>query len=385
MKRFLAVSLIAVAVPLVAQSLPPYFPLPAGAQASNITVQNYSEAELYQANGEKATQRGKYWSADITIPGLPDDMEQAQVWTRFKPVLLKAGWTIVFEGNTSPYSGVVKNAAKNAWAEVDVQAPGQIDVVIIEAGSLSTSFSLNPPEALGPLPGSKLINSGMSDTPMTVQLPGQDEPEIVASGSKQASYQSPPGMSNLAFDTLYVNALKNAGWTIVTNSEGMSQTDVAITAHYAKNNHNIWSYIHYAGEEYSIETADAGAQQLAAALAKNCHVPVYGVLFDFNKATLWPDSEPALNKIRELLSSDPNLKLIVEGHTDNVGGAASNQKLSEARAKSVVDWLVAKGVAASRLTSSGYGLMKPVASNDDAEGRAKNRRVELEKPGCAGP
>src|SRR5204863_4122583 len=93
----------------------------------------------------------------------------------------------------------------------------------------------------------------------------------------------------------------------------------------------------------------------------------------------WPDSEPALNKIRELLSSDPNLKLIVEGHTDNVGGAAPNQKLSEARAASVVSWLAAHGVPANRISSKGYGLTHPVASNDDAAGRAKNRRVEIRK------
>jgi TonB family protein len=67
----------------------------------------------------------------------------------------------------------------------------------------------------------------------------------------------------------------------------------------------------------------------------------------------------------------------VEGHTDNVGNAESNKKLSEQRAKAVMDYLISRGVEASRLKSVGYGLVKPVADNSTEEGRAKNRRVEL--------
>jgi len=69
----------------------------------------------------------------------------------------------------------------------------------------------------------------------------------------------------------------------------------------------------------------------------------------------------------------------IEGHTDNVGGAAANQTLSEKRAQSVRDWLVAHGIAADRLTAQGYGAAKPVADNGTDEGRTKNRRVELVK------
>lgn len=379
MKRFLVVILFA--VPLCAQSLPPYFPVPAGAQVANVTFENFSEAEFLAPNDQKMVQRGKHWYAEFKMD-LPDETEQVQVWTRFKPALLKAGWTPVVEANNNPFSGVVRNAAKNAWAEIDIYGPGDIRANIIEAAALAATFALNPPDKLTPLPGSTPQNSGSSDQPMTVQLPGQEEPEVVASGSTTSSYEAPAGMSNVAFDTLYVNALKQAGWTIIENSQSMSQTDVAITAHYAKSGRNLWSNIHFAGGEYSIQVADAGAEQLAAQLAKKCHIPVYGVLFDFNKATLRPDSEGALNKVRELFTSDPNLKLIVEGHTDNVGGAVSNQKLSEQRAASVVAWLTAHGVPANRVSAKGYGLTKPVASNDDAEGRAKNRRVELRREGC---
>jgi outer membrane protein OmpA-like peptidoglycan-associated protein len=83
-----------------------------------------------------------------------------------------------------------------------------------------------------------------------------------------------------------------------------------------------------------------------------------------------------------LLKARLDLKLEVQGHTDNVGGADYNQKLSEARANTVVNWLKAKGITADRLSARGYGLTKPIADNGSDEGRAKNRRVELKKQGC---
>ncbi len=139
-----------------------------------------------------------------------------------------------------------------------------------------------------------------------------------------------------------------------------------------------------AAREYSVKVADAGAaDDLARQLGKDCHVALYGVLFDFNKSTLKPESDAVLQHVLGLLQKDAGLKLEVQGHTDNVGNDAYNQKLSEARAKSVVAWLAGHGTAAGRLTFKGYGKTVPVAGNDDDAGRARNRRVEIAKPGCA--
>jgi outer membrane protein OmpA-like peptidoglycan-associated protein len=79
------------------------------------------------------------------------------------------------------------------------------------------------------------------------------------------------------------------------------------------------------------------------------------------------------------MEQNPDLKLRVEGHTDNQGGAAANQALSEKRAQAVVSWLTSHGVTAIRLKAQGFGQTKPVADNGTEEGRAKNRRVELAK------
>ena len=85
----------------------------------------------------------------------------------------------------------------------------------------------------------------------------------------------------------------------------------------------------------------------------------------------------------DLLAKDKTLKVEVQGHTDNVGGDAYNQTLSEARARAVADWLTRHGVAATRLSAHGYGKTRPTADNKDDEGRAKNRRVEISDPACA--
>src|SRR5262249_26128044 len=103
------------------------------------------------------------------------------------------------------------------------------------------------------------------------------------------------------------------------------------------------------------------------------------ILFDTGKATLQPASDGPLNEVLQLLKSDESLKLRIEGHTDNVGGAAANQALSDKRAQSVRDWLVSHGIATERLTGQGFGATKPVADNSTDDGRAKNRRVELVK------
>lgn len=105
-------------------------------------------------------------------------------------------------------------------------------------------------------------------------------------------------------------------------------------------------------------------------LTRNIH-------FEFNKATIRSESFPILNDVAEVLKDNPKLNILIEGHTDAVGGIDYNQKLSDRRAQSVKSYLVSKGVAAGRLSTKGRGKLAPIASNDTAVGRALNRRVEF--------
>ena len=101
------------------------------------------------------------------------------------------------------------------------------------------------------------------------------------------------------------------------------------------------------------------------------------VFFATASAKLLSTSNKALNDVAKLLNEDPNLKLAIDGHTDNVGKAEYNLTLSQNRANSVKAYLVSKGVDESRLVATGYGLTMPIADNKTPKGRARNRRVEM--------
>ena len=104
-----------------------------------------------------------------------------------------------------------------------------------------------------------------------------------------------------------------------------------------------------------------------------------GVQFETDKATLKPESMTILDDVAASLKAWPSVRIEVQGHTDSTGSTAHNQRLSDARAASVVAYLASKGVAADRMTSKGYGESQPIAPNNTAAGRAENRRVELKK------
>ena len=103
------------------------------------------------------------------------------------------------------------------------------------------------------------------------------------------------------------------------------------------------------------------------------------VNFDTNKSIVKDGDKAAINEVVALLKNDPKLKLSVEGHTDNVGAAKANKSLSQARSDSLMAYMVAAGVASSRLVAKGFGSEVPVADNRSEDGKAKNRRVELVK------
>lgn len=102
------------------------------------------------------------------------------------------------------------------------------------------------------------------------------------------------------------------------------------------------------------------------------------VFFETGSAELKPASKNELDRLAQLLTESPDLKIQINGHTDNVGEDALNQALSEARAKAVQDYLLSKSIAPGRLRYKGFGKTKPIQSNDTAEGRSKNRRTEFE-------
>lgn len=137
-----------------------------------------------------------------------------------------------------------------------------------------------------------------------------------------------------------------------------------------------------------VETVEAGpahpptplvtSEQMADEINRTGRIALYGLYFDTGRTDLKSESKPTLEQIADLLKREPNLKLLVVGHTDNVGNFETNRDLSQRRAESVVNALVTGfGIAPDRLIPFGVSYAAPVASNATPEGRSQNRRVEL--------
>ena len=132
-----------------------------------------------------------------------------------------------------------------------------------------------------------------------------------------------------------------------------------------------------AGAAYSEVVKDVALKKLDLGVK----VVLNNIFFDFDKATLRPESTAELERLQKLLAETPALRLEISGHTDNVGKADYNKDLSQRRANAVVDYLIQHGVAAGRLTFAGYGDTQPVESNSTKLGRQLNRRTEFKVTG----
>ena len=129
--------------------------------------------------------------------------------------------------------------------------------------------------------------------------------------------------------------------------------------------------------KFELHRHKEGVADLERSIGESGSAAIYGVHFDVNSATLRPDSTPALKNVLDLINKKPDSRWVISGHTDNQGSADLNQRLSQARAASVIAWLAAHGVASRRLAPQGFGPARPVADNATEPGRALNRRVEI--------
>jgi outer membrane protein OmpA-like peptidoglycan-associated protein len=186
----------------------------------------------------------------------------------------------------------------------------------------------------------------------------------------------------------YANAIKKVGGQLIYEFEDGGIQNVILKL--VKSGQETWAHVIASGNgQYSIHIIEkqamnqdviADASSMGNSIKESGKVAVYGIYFDIGKAVLKPESQPTLQEIAKLLKDDPALKLYVVGHTDNTGLFDANMKLSIDRAAAVVSSLASQfSVNAARLKACGDGPTSPVASNDNEEGKALNRRVELVK------
>lgn len=244
---------------------------------------------------------------------------------------------------------------------------------------------------LPPLPGARLIATRRNNEPLELKQADEDNEAVLAGQSYvKKIYERPATITAVVFIGSYRDALVASGWRLigVTKLEpiAVQPETVNVAAHYSANGRNIYARLSQEpGGPYEINVADVGAEDWGLQLQNECRVTLNSVHFDLNRPTIRPESIPTLEKAAALLKAKRSWKIEVRGHIDNIGaeGDVLRQVLSEARSKAVAAWLTTHGVPVSRVTAKGYGKMRPTADNDSDLGRARNRRVELFRIGCA--
>lgn len=379
-------------------ALPPTVTVPAKPNRE-VTVESYGHTSVKLPDVQDTKDvviAGKHWTTTLDTSKLAGDERQKH--TTLVDALKKSGWTLVYDGRAlnPPYASMkLVKGGKESWLFMWVGDETSIEVV--EKGDPPNKLVLAAPTDgiakigdkddfpfLKKFPGATLGSTSHDEAPLFVTLEAGKDPVMVASGSIIKHYTLPPHTAGIEEEAVYRKALEGAGWTIVEINDAVTTGDPNLTAHYAKGAIDLWAHVHAGGV---LQVADAGAERasskLKAQLDKACKVAIYGVNFDFDKATLRTDATPALDSIFKLLSDYKDLKVELGGHTDNAGERAYNQKLSESRVATVKAWLMKKGIAADRLTTKGYADTVPLVPNDSPQNMAKNRRVELKKLDCA--
>ncbi|MGD0293064.1 MAG: OmpA family protein [Terracidiphilus sp.] len=222
----------------------------------------------------------------------------------------------------------------------------------------------------------------------SVQEAGKEKKQPVEGHWYKYEYKSGPNTaptSVLQIIRNFQNAARAAGGQVL--GEFPSSPELYTTLRLVKGGNEVWVEVDAGGPWYTLNIIERqlmkqdvimDAAGMANSLANTGSVAIYGINFDTAKSEIKPESKPAIDEIAKLLTNNPALKVGIVGHTDMVGDATSNMKLSQARAQSVINELVTKhGIAAARLVAFGAGPWAPLASNKTDEGRAKNRRVEL--------
>lgn len=184
----------------------------------------------------------------------------------------------------------------------------------------------------------------------------------------------------------YADVAKRQGGKLINQQEGSSgpfiyrfaRADGGADWLVLKDNFEGYYTLIVVEEAQRESTVTISAQDMSNALKAEGDVALY-IEFETAKAEILPAGQGVVKEIATLLRNEPALKVSIEGHTDNTGNAAENQRLSQARAEAVMKAVIAQGIDAKRLKSAGHGATYPIADNRKEAGRSKNRRVELVK------
>jgi outer membrane protein OmpA-like peptidoglycan-associated protein len=359
--------------------------------AGERTTRAYDKAEFQvgtEDDNKPMVVAGATCTQNYMIKDGVDPLSDLEIQSNYRDQLSKLGAQVVYKDDSDTIAKLVKDGHET-WIKVYSEGT-EINVTVVDKRPLVDT--LTAPSGfdyrlIGHMPGYT------ADTPtkrnfdkadFTVQK-GDDTNDVSVEGALYDVNYMVDGdtpESDLAIQQNYRDALAKLGAQILYTD------DSTTTARLERDGRTIWLKIASQQTEVEVTAIDEKpfaasiqpptADAMKAALDKDGHVALY-VNFDFNKATLRPDAKPVIDQVAALLKNDAALKLEVDGYTDNVGADDYNVKLSQARAAAVVAALKTEGADVSRLSSNGFGPANPIADQSTAEGRAKNRRVELVK------
>jgi outer membrane protein OmpA-like peptidoglycan-associated protein len=351
-------------------------------------LRDYEFHDFPRSNGESARIKGRSCMGRFALkPGAKEPTPQ-EIVVHHQRTLDALGAKLLFRDGCQ-ISGVLNKGAQETWLHAGCEGGwgSGYSVYVVDKGALKptlTAPTANDFRLLGHMPGYTVVKNDKFEHSLQEFDVGPDVPAVKVQGKRQyLVYQAtarPQPAADIEVIENYLAAVRARG------GELLFQGDKDVTARFEEGG-QVWVRVTSLFGEVTLTILEEPAAKameppkpdaLKAALDKDGHVALY-INFDFAKASFKPDAAPVIAQVLALLKANPAYKLAIEGHTDSVGGAESNLKLSEARAASVVAELVKGGIAAARLGSSGSGLSKPLATNETSEGRAKNRRVELVK------
>ena len=375
-----------------AADCPPVGHLPSYVTSSEPETRDYDSYEFPVQKNDETTPViviGQTCRQSYAVKDGADPMSDLEIQSNYREQLQKLGAEILYTEDGRTVAKLVKGNDER-WLQVSSQET-QIGVITVAKRPFKQTLqnpSGNDYPLLGHMPAyvaDKPEKRSFDKLSFTVQQ-GDETKDVDAQGAKfVVSYSLRPNAkqsSDLEIQTNYRNALHQLGAEILYTEEGRT------VARVEREGRTIWLLVTSQETQIGIKVIEEKAFQaviqppkadaLKSALDKEGHVALY-VNFDFDKASLKPDAAPVIAQVMQLLKDNAGLKLRIEGHTDIIGTREHNQTLSEARAKAVVAALIASGIAADRLSAAGFGPDQPIADNENPEGRAKNRRVELVK------
>lgn len=406
LRTFALLALTAIALPALADGAtgcknPTWAPTPMpGFKIDTCDHKDWNSVDVELPAGTRTLQ-GKFTSVEYALPA--EDGPSAETVKQYQIKAAEAAGAKLMSDPDAPYQAVLlrKSPQGESWyiydhgsgsddstlgyalTTLEIAAATQYVVVRQMTKPLDTQAKTcaNPAWLVKQFPSYKLDGCTPRDFG-SIKLDLPEGEKVLAGRMLDVNYKLTDDSKDMVARAVrdnYINALKKLGAKLVSDPDNEFQ---AVLMQKTSQGTLWYIYNHGSGSGESTLGYALTTVQVGGPAPKACTLEVYGVNFDTDKATLRPDAASVLEQVLAMLKQNIASQFEIGGHTDDVGSDAHNLTLSDARAKAVVDWLVAHGIAASRLTSHGYGETRPLAPNNSDKNRAKNRRVEMKNRHC---